>query len=233
MWGWKPEKRMLDALWTAGLLAIAGRVGFQRLYDLPERVIPKRWLAKEPLAGEERLRALCLRAVRARGALTAAGIKDHFRVEGGAKRLKGALDGLVQDGDLARHEVEDEGAPVFLDPDTDLDPAESTTAILLSPFDNLLWDRAMLRRFWGFDHVMEIYKKPHQRKYGYYVMPLLSGSKLVGRADVKADREAGSLAIKAVHAEPGIALRKVRDATSEAGARLSRSLGLAMGAIEK
>ena len=85
MWGWKPAKRMLELLWNHGELVVAGRQGFQRLYDLPERVClgdPRRARAREP----DRLRELTLRAVRARGALTEAGVVEHWRLKGGAAR---------------------------------------------------------------------------------------------------------------------------------------------------
>ncbi|MCY7301874.1 MAG: winged helix DNA-binding domain-containing protein, partial [Thermoleophilia bacterium] len=173
MWNWKPAKAMLDRLWNHGDLVIAGRQGFQRLYDLPERVIPRSVL-DAPAPGEyERLRALVLKAVTARGTLTEAGVVEHWRLRGGVARVRPIGDSLVADGLLERVTVEDGGAPVLIPAGADLDPPSPTAAVLLSPFDNLLWDRPFARRVLGFDHLIEVYKKQHERQYGYYVLPFL------------------------------------------------------------
>ena len=96
MWNLKPEKRMLDALWTAGELVIAGRRGFQRLYDLPERVLPDEVLGQPEPTEAEWLRGLILRAVRGRGALTEAGVREHFRLKGGARADAAARGGAAR-----------------------------------------------------------------------------------------------------------------------------------------
>ena len=204
MWNWKPAKRMLDALWTAGDLAVAGRAGFQKLYDLTERVIPRAAL-EAPVPDEaEWLRTLALRAVTGRGALTAAGIREHWRLDGGVKRLQPQLDALVGDGVLRRLAVEDGGSAVYVAADAELDPDPPRGAHLLSPFDNLLWDRPFAERVLGFDHLIEVYKREPERRYGYYVLPLLWRDRLVGRADLKADRGEGVLRAKAFHRERGV-----------------------------
>ena len=86
----------------------------------------------------------------------------------------------------------------------DLDPPRPTAAILLSPFDNLLWDRAFASRVLGFDHLIEVYKPEPQRRYGYYVLPLLWRDRIVGRADLRSDRKRGVLVVKAFHRETGV-----------------------------
>jgi len=96
--------------------------------------------------------------------------------------------------------------------------------VLLSPFDNLVWDRAFLERVFGFRHVIEVYKREHERVYGYYVLPLLRRDRLVGRADLKHDRAEGVLRVKAFHPEPG-ARGSLDDALESAAARLARVLG--------
>ena len=222
MWGLKPEKRMLDALWTAGRLAIAGREGFVRAYDLPERVLPAAALEARVPTEAQTLRALVVRAVTARGALTARGIVEHYRLDATQKTLAPHLDALVRQGLLVRESVEDGGPDVFLAPDADLDPPEPGGAVLLPPFDNLLWDRAFARRALGFDHLIEVYKPQPQRRYGYYVMPLLSKGLIAARADLKADREAGLLRCKAAHWET----RAEPDALREGMERLGWCLGL-------
>jgi uncharacterized protein len=227
MWGWKPEKRALEHLFAAGELAIAGRQGFQRLYDLPERVIPRAYL-EAPMPSEAEFReAYALRAVEGRGALTERGIAEHCRFEGGAKGVRPYVEALVDDGRLRRVEVEDGGAPVYVTAGAVLDGAP-TAAVLLSPFDNLMWDRPFVQRLFGFDHLIEVYKREHERVYGYYVLPLLVGDRLVGRADLKADRKRGVLELKRFTPEPGV--RRSLDAPlARAAARLARTLNLEVG----
>jgi uncharacterized protein len=227
MWNWKPAKAMLDRLWNHGDLVIAGRQGFQRLYDLPERVIPKEILdAPTPDEGE-RLRALALKSVSARGALTEAGIVEHWRLRGGVARIRPVVDALVADGLLERLAVDDGGSPVLVSADVDLDPPAPTAAVLLSPFDNLLWDRHFARRVLRFDHLIEVYKKQHERQYGYYVLPFLRGDRIVGRADLKSERGNGDLVVKAFHRERGVrASAALDDALDRALDRLRRACGL-------
>ena len=227
MWGWKPEKRALEHLFAAGELAIAGRQGFQRLYDLPERVIPAAHLGAPVPSEEEFRRAYALRAVEGRGALTEAGIADHCRLDGGAKGVRPHVEALVAEGRLRRLELEDGGAAVYVVADAELEGSPAP-AVLLSPFDNLMWDRAFLRRLFGFEHLIEVYKREHERVYGYYVLPLLVGDRLVGRADLKADRRAGVLEIKRFTAEPGVR-RRLDEPLLRAATRLARTLDLKVG----
>lgn len=230
MWNWKPAKRMLDALWTAGDLAVAGRQGFQKLYDLAERVIPRSALEATVPDEPDWLRALALRAVAGRGALTASGIREHWRLEGGVKRLQPQLDALVAVGALRRLAVEDGGAPVYVAADAELDPDPPRGAHLLSPFDNLLWDRPFAERVLGFDHLIEVYKREHERRYGYYVLPLLWRDRLVGRADLKADRADradGVLRVRAFHRERGVRASGALDAAFESALQaLAARIGL-------
>ena len=227
MWNWKPAKAMLDRLWNHGDLVIAGRQGFQRLYDLPERVIPREVL-DAPVPGEpERLRAFVLKAVLARGALTETGVVEHWRLKGGVARVRPVADGLVADGLLERVPVEDGGAPVLVPAGADLEPDAPTAAVLLSPFDNLLWDRPFARRVLGFDHLIEVYKKEHERRYGYYVLPFLWRDRIAGRADLKSERGEGALVLKAFHRERGVRASAALDnALDRALDRLRRACGL-------
>ncbi len=205
MWNWKPAKQVLEALFSAGELAIASREsGFQRLYDLPERVIPRELLeAPRPTEPEYR-RASALRAVRGRGGLTEKGISEHSRFPGGVKLIRPHVDTLVEAGLVRRVAVDDGGPPVVVPADSVLQGHSPSGGILLSPFDNLLWDRAFVERIFGFRHVIEVYKREHERVYGYYVLPFLYGDRLVGRADLKSDRAAGTLVVRAFHIEPGV-----------------------------
>jgi uncharacterized protein YcaQ len=227
MWNLKPAKAMLDRLWNRGRLVIAGRQGFQRLYELPERVIPRAVL-EAPIPSEaERLRELIVRAVQARGALTEAGIVEHWRLRGGVARVRPAIDAVAADGLVERVGVDDGGAPVVVVAGVDLDPPLPTVAALLSPFDNLLWDRPFARRILGFDHLIEVYKPEPQRVYGYYVLPLLWRDRIVGRADLKSDRANGSLIVKAFHRESGVrASGALDEAFDRALDKLRATIGL-------
>src|SRR3954453_14114891 len=227
MWAWKPAKRALEHLFAAGELAIAGRQGFQRLYDLPERVIPDRHLGAPVPSEDEFRRAYALRAVEGRGALTGAGIAEHCRFAGGAKGIRPYVEALVGEGRLRSVELDDGGPAVFVMADAALDGAPAAS-VLVSPFDNLMWDRGFLRRLFGFEHLIEVYKRAHERVYGYYVLPLLVGDRFVGRADLKADRRGGVLQIKRFTAEPGVR-RRLDEPLARAAARLARTLGLAVG----
>jgi len=227
MWNWKPAKAMLERLWNRGDLVVAGRQGFQRLYDLPQRVLPAEVLAAPVPTEEERRRELALRAVRARGALTESGIVEHWRLRGGVRTVHAAVVGLVADGLLRRLQVDDGDADVLVDPAVELDRPAPTAAVLLSPFDNLLWDRPFARRILGFDHLIEVYKPQPQRRYGYYVLPFLRGERIAGRADLKAQRSEGTLVVKAFHREEGVrASAALDDALDRALDRLARTIGL-------
>jgi hypothetical protein len=224
MWNWKPAKMVLEALWDRGDLAIRERRSFQRAYDLSERVIPKRWLDAPTPSADETYRELAVRAVEARGALTEAAIREHWRWKGGRAVLHHHLEALVAEGRLREIELDDGGAPVYVPPDAELDGAAGAPPVLVCPFDNLVWDRPLLERLFGFRHVIEVYKREHERVYGYYVLPLLAGDRFVGRADVKADRGEGVLRIRRFTPEPGA--RGVDTKLEKAAARLARILGL-------
>ncbi len=228
MWGWKPAKEILEALFSAGELVIAGRVsGFQRVYDLPERVLPRHLLETPAPAERDAVRELVLRAVRARGALTESAIAEHWRLRGGVARVRPHVDALVASGTLERLQVEDGGPPVMVEAGTELDGSPPSAALLLSPFDNLLWDRAFARRVLGFEHLIEVFKPAPQRRFGYYVMPLLWRDRIVGRADLKSERRTGALVVKSFHREPGVRpSRALDEALERALQRLRKTIGL-------
>ena len=226
MWNWKPEKRILEDLFAAGEVVVAGRDGFQRLYDLPERVIPREQLEAPAPSEEEFQRGYALRAVHGRGALTEAGIAEHCRFRGGAKAMRPVVDELVAAGLVRRVAVDDGGPPVIVPAEAELDGAPAG-AVLVCPFDNLVWDRAFLERIFGFTHVIEVYKPEPQRVYGYYVLPFLYRDRLVGRADLKSDRGDGVLRVRAFHFEPGVRRSgALETALEKALDRLARVLGL-------
>jgi len=227
MWNWKPEKRILEDLFAAGDVVVAGRDGFQRLYDLPEQVIPREYLDAPAPSEEEFRRGYALRAVQGRGALTESGIAEHCRFQGGTKAMRPIVDGLEAEGLVRRVAIDDGGPPVVVPAGAEIDGAPKG-GVLLCPFDNLVWDRAFVERVFGFTHVIEVYKPAPQRVYGYYVLPFLYGDRLVGRADLKSDRAEGVLRVRAFHLEPKVrrsgALETALDGALD---RLARVLDLA------
>jgi uncharacterized protein len=224
MWNWKPAKMVLEALWDKGVLVVAGREAFQRRYDLAERVIPREILETPTPDEDETLRTLALLAVRARGALTEPAIREHWRLKGGRARLHHHVLALVDDGLLREVHPDDGGPPFYLDAGAELD-GDPAPPVLLCPFDNLLWDRPLLERLFGFRHVIEVYKREPERVFGYYVLPLLAGDRIVGRADLKSERAEGVLRVRRFHPEPG-ARGNVVAKLERAAARLARVLGL-------
>jgi uncharacterized protein YcaQ len=159
--------------------------------------------------------------------LTEAGIADHCRFDGGARGVRPHVESLVAEGRLRQVELDDGGPPVYVTARAVVEGAPAAS-VLLSPFDNLLWDRAFLRRLFGFEHVIEVYKRAPERVYGYYVLPLLAGDRFVGRADVKADRKAGVLRIQRFTPEPKVR-RRLDVPLEQAASRLARALGLQLG----
>jgi uncharacterized protein YcaQ len=224
MWSRTPAKAVLEALWDRGVLVIAGRDAFQRRYDLAERVIPRGILGAPVPDEDETLRTLALLAVRGRGALTEPAIREHWRLKGGRARLHHHVVSLVDEGLLREVDVDDGGPPFYVDAEAELD-GNVAPPVLLCPFDNLLWDRPLLERLFGFRHVIEVYKREHDRSYGYYVLPLLAGDRIIGRADVKADRREGTLHVRRFHPEPRVR-GNARAKLERAAVRLARVLGL-------
>jgi hypothetical protein len=230
MWSWKPAKQMLDALFASGELVIAGRVNFHRLYDLPERVLPRTVLDAPVPSREEAIKELIVKAVQARGALGEIAIAEHIRPIwhlGGAKAAVPYVDALVAEGRLERLAVDDGKAPVVAEAGVELDRRRPSAAVLLSPFDNLLWGHQYSTRVLGFKHVIELYKPAPQRQYGYYVLPFLWRDKIVGQADLKSERKEGTLVVKAFHLEPGVKPSKaLHEAFERALDRVRRVAGL-------
>src|SRR5579862_6641410 len=137
MWNWKPAKMVLEALWDRGVLVVAGRQAFQRRYDLAERVIPRSVLEAPIPDKDETLRTFALLAVRARGALTEAAIREHWRLKGGRARFQHYVLALVEEGLLREVVADDGGAPFYVDAGAELD-GDPAPPVLLCPFDNVV-----------------------------------------------------------------------------------------------
>jgi uncharacterized protein YcaQ len=205
-WSWKPEKRALEVLFTAGRLMIAERRNFHRIYDLAERVQPGWDDARMPSIEETRER-LALQAVKALGLAKAAWIPDYHR----SRPPHPDPRRLAERGLLLRARVEGWKEPVYVHPDhaSLLERAAAgklapTLCSVLSPFDPVVWDRRRALELFGFDYRLECYTPAEKRRYGYFALPLLRRGALVGRVDAKAHRKAGVFELKSLVLEPGL-----------------------------
>jgi hypothetical protein len=202
-WDWKPAKRALDALWSSGDLMIERRVNFHRRYELRERLLPH-WDDTQLPAESERRRRLADLALRAMGLATARQLADYFRQPQAG--LRAVLEEFVAEGSAVRVQVADWPMPAYIHqrnwPGLVAQEPQHTT--LLSPFDNLIWDRDRTRALWGFDYTLECYVPEPKRRYGYFTLPILRRGQLIGRLDPKAERKAGVFRVKALYLEPDI-----------------------------
>ena len=207
-WNWKDEKAALEALHCVGEVMIARREGFQRVYDLRERLLPE-WEDARALSRDEALREFVLRTVRALGIARVGWVSDYYRLA--KKGIAATLEGLAEDGDLIRARVEGWADTLYLHP-ASLGIAEAARAgqlqpqrtTFLSPFDPIVWDRARALDLYGFSYLIEVYTPEAKRRYGYFTLPILHGDTLVGRIDPKVERKEGRLLIRAAHLEPGV-----------------------------
>ncbi|MPZ28091.1 MAG: winged helix-turn-helix domain-containing protein [Micromonosporaceae bacterium] len=202
---WSDGKTALEGLFRAGRLAVAGRRGFERLYDLTERVIPPEVLAVPTPSEQDGQRELVLRAAGALGVATVKDVADYFRLPSVATRAR--LRELVEAGALLPARVAGWSEPAYLSPQAK--PAPVPARALLSPFDSLIWERARSERLFGFRPSFELYVKPEQRRYGYYVLGFLLGEAIVARVDLKADQQRRALLVPGAFAEPGVPVRTV------------------------
>ena len=238
-WGSGNGKATLEHLYDAGLVAIAGRRRFERLYDLAERVIPRAALEAPAPPREEAMKRLICLGAESVGIGTLGDLTGYFNIDGWRDRLpagpawtwrktsrgsrtkpivKRLVAELVEEGRLQPAQVERWKEPAYLHPKAKI-PRDGHACALVTPFDSLVWERERIDRLFGMKYTIEIYTPVEKRKYGYYVCPFLLGNTLVARCDLKADRERRVLMVQGAFLEPG---QKARDVFPELAAELHR-----------
>ena len=225
-WGWKDEKRWLEALFASGELMVARRDKFQRVYDLAERVAPQLSVAGVVQTAQQVQQVQQVqhvqhvqqvqqvqqqfveKSVAALGITQARWIHDYYRSKPRLKDVE--LDGLVEQGVLLRITVAGWDKPAYVHASqlallkkAAANKLEATHSALLSPFDPIVWDRERALAMFDFDYRLECYTPEAKRIHGYFVLPILCRGELIGRLDAKAHRADGRFEVKALHVQAG------------------------------
>lgn len=200
-WGWSDGKTALEWLFWAGHLTTATRrPTFERIYDLTERVLPQAVLDTPTPDVATAHRTLIERSARAVGIGTEACLRDYYRLS--SAQAKVAIRDLIDAGTLRQVTVECWDEPAYLHAAA-RQPKSVEARALLAPFDPIVWHRGRAESLFGAHIRIELYTPKHKRTHGYYVLPFLLGDRIVGRVDLKADREAETLQVLSAHCEPG------------------------------
>jgi uncharacterized protein YcaQ len=197
-WHRSVPRSALELHFGRGNLAVAGRLpNYQRVYDLPERLIPSGYRSSKASKDDGQRDLLC-RAARALGIATLRDLADYYRMAG--REAAPRVQELVDSGELLPVTVEGWTEPAYLAASARC-PRNINRASLLSPFDPVVWFRPRAKRIFDFEYRIEIYVPAEKRRWGYYVLPFLVGDRIVARVDLKADRQAGELLVLAAHEE--------------------------------
>jgi uncharacterized protein YcaQ len=233
-WDWHPSKTALEYLWRCGALTVTGRDGFQKRYDLTERVIETALLDKgnHPHA-DETIDWCCNAALDRLGFATSGELAAFWAsitpAETKAWCASALAQGAITEVDITNHDGSTRrcfARPETLEQAGDIAPPPGRIRVL-SPFDPALRDRARAERLFGFHYRIEVFVPAPKRIYGYYVFPLMEGDRLIGRIDMKAQRDSGTLNVAAMWPERGVRWSPARTARLESElARVMRFTGM-------
>lgn len=222
-WEWSATKTACEYLFSVGAIATAHRRGFERVYDLMERVLPPAIAAVPTPSEADAKRDLLALSAKSHGIGTVGDLADYYRIRhDDAKR---ALAELAEEGTVLPVQVRGWRDVAYLHKDA-RSPRKVGGRALLCPFDPLIWERARTERLFGFRYRIEIYTPAEKRIHGYYVFPLLVDDRLVGRFDLKADRAGGDLLVQAAWCEPAEEPAAVAAAAAGELRRMARWLEL-------
>ena len=223
-WDWDDAKVALENLFWNGRVTVTRRsADFARVYDLTERVIPAEVLARPAAPEREARKQLLELAARHHGIGTLADLTDYHRQKN--QPCKPLVAELVEEGVLREVRVEGWKLPAYVHREARV-PRRIAACTVLSPFDPVVWNRDRANRLFGFHYRIEIYTPPPKRIYGYYVLPILWGDSLVGRLDLKSDRQAGALLVRGSFNEPGVPPGPLADDLAPELHNMARWLGL-------
>ena len=223
-WDWDESKTALEYLFLIGeVMSTSRHTDFSRIYDLAERVLPARVQALPTPSEAEARRELVVRAAGALGVATSADLADYFRLEHAS--VKRTIAELVTAKSLREVTVEGWKERAYVPAGTKI-PSVLKASALLSPFDSLVWFRPRNERLFDFHYRIEIYTPEAKRTYGYYVLPFMVDGDIVGRVDLKADRQTGTLLVPGAFAEKGANLTKTASLMSAELKTMARWLDL-------
>jgi hypothetical protein len=209
-WDWDESKTALEYLFLTGQLMSRGRgTDFARIYDIPERVLPKKVLNAPTPTEHDARKQLLVRSAIAQGVATASDLADYYRQKPAAVRP--LIAELLEEGELRAVSVDGWTEKAFVHRSAKL-PKKLHATALLSPFDSLVWCRPRNERLFDFHYRIEIYTPKEKRKFGYYVLPFMMNGQMVGRVDLKADRANSKLLVQSVHTEKGVKRSSINDA---------------------
>jgi uncharacterized protein len=209
-WDWDEAKVGLEYLFLTGQLMSRGRgTDFARIYDTPERVLPRQVLDAPTPTEHDARKQLLIRSSIAKGVATVGDLADYYRQKPAA--VKPLIAELIEEGELRTVAVDGWTEKAFVHRSAKL-PKQLHATALLSPFDSLVWCRPRNERLFDFHYRIEIYTPKEKRKFGYYVLPFMMNGQMVGRVDLKADRANSKLQVHSVHTEKGIKRATINDA---------------------
>ena len=223
-WDWDEAKTALEYLFLTGELMSCGRGSdFARVYDIPERVLPRKILQMPTPSETEARKELLVRAMRAQGVATMRDLADYYRQKPAV--VKPLVSELVEQGVLREVSVDGWQDKAYVHRNAQL-PKRLFATALLSPFDSLVWCRPRNERLFNFHYRIEIYTPQAKRKFGYYVLPFMVNGEMVGRVDLKADRANLKLLVQSVHTERGVKRETINRALNAELQLMASWLGL-------